>query len=139
VAFDDQGRHAAMLDGYQPGDPMVAVFAYQAQSGRPAREIAAEAFDIFNDHPRDAAGAELAWAYYGRKLRSVSAGDVVAAGEVLLAVGRPAGWEPVAGPLAEVRTRQHGTNPLPGPGWLAGTGPRAGQAATACSCEEPGA
>jgi hypothetical protein len=61
-----------MLDGYQPGDPMVAVFACHAACGRPAREIAAEAFDIFNDHPRDAAGAELAWAYYGRKLRSLS-------------------------------------------------------------------
>ena len=30
VAFDGQGRHTAMLDGYQPGDPVVAVFAYQA-------------------------------------------------------------------------------------------------------------
>ena len=36
VAFDGQGRHTAMLDGYQPGDPMVAVFAYQADPGRPA-------------------------------------------------------------------------------------------------------
>jgi hypothetical protein len=27
---------------------------------------------IFNDHPRDAAGAELACAYYGRRLRSLS-------------------------------------------------------------------
>ena len=60
VAFDGQGRHTAMLDGYQPGDPMVPVFAYQADPGRPAEEIADEAFDIFNDHPRDAAGAELA-------------------------------------------------------------------------------
>jgi hypothetical protein len=128
-----------MLDGYQPGDPMVAVFAYQAESGRPAQEIAAEAFDIFNDHPRDAAGAELAWAYYGRKLRSLSAGDVVAAGEVLLAVGRPAGWEPVASPLAEVRTRQHGTNPLPSRCWLAGAGTSAGQAAAISSRKEPGA
>jgi hypothetical protein len=116
VAFDDQGRHVAMLDGYQPGDPMVAVFAYQTDPRRPAEEIAAEAFDTFNDHPRDAAGAELAWAYYERRLLSLSVGDVVAAGDVLLAVGRPAGWEPVAGPLTEVRTREHGTNPLPGEG-----------------------
>jgi hypothetical protein len=27
---------------------------------------------IFNDHPRDAAGAELACAYYGRRLRPLS-------------------------------------------------------------------
>jgi hypothetical protein len=67
------------------------------------------------------------------------AGDVVAAGDVLLAAGRPTGWEPVAGPLAEVRTRQHGTNPLPGRSWLPGTGLRAGQAAAISSRKEPGA
>jgi hypothetical protein len=39
----------------------------------------------------------------------------VAAGDVLLAVGRPAGWEPVTGPLTEVRTREHGIHPLPEP------------------------
>jgi hypothetical protein len=61
-----------MLDGYQPGDPMVRVFAYQASPGRSAQEIAEEAFAIFNDHPRDAAGADLACAYYGRRLRSLS-------------------------------------------------------------------
>ena len=38
----------------------------------PAEGIADEAFAIFNDHPRDAAGAELARAYYGRRLRSLS-------------------------------------------------------------------
>jgi hypothetical protein len=43
-----------MLDGYQPGDPVVAVFTYQADpAGRTAEQIADEAFDIFNDHPRD--------------------------------------------------------------------------------------
>jgi hypothetical protein len=61
-----------MLDGYQPGDPVVRVFAYQASPGRSAEEIAEEAFAIFNDHPGDAAGAELACAYYGRRLRSLS-------------------------------------------------------------------
>ncbi len=72
VAFDDQGRHTAMLDGYQPGDRVVRVFAYQASPGRSAEELAEEAFAIFNDHPGDAAGAELACAYYGRRLRSLS-------------------------------------------------------------------
>jgi len=116
VAFDGQGRHTAMLDGYQPGDPVVAVFTYQAgPAGRTAEEIAEEAFAIFNDHPGDAAGAELACAYYGRRLRSLSVGDVVAVGDVLLAVGRPVGWEPATGPLTEVRTREHGTVPLPLP------------------------
>jgi hypothetical protein len=59
----------------------------------------------------------------------------VAAGDVLLAVGRPTGWEPVVGPLTEIRTREHGTNPLPDPGWLHGT--RAGQLPATSSCEEP--
>jgi hypothetical protein len=111
VASDGQGRHTAMRDGYQPGDPMVRVFAYQATPGRPAGEIAEEAFAIFNDHPRDAAGADLACAYYGRRLRSLSKGDVVVAGEVALAVGS-VGWIPVRGGLTEVRTSQHGTRPL---------------------------
>ena len=143
VAFDGQGRHTAMLDGYQPGDPVVRVFAYQADPGRPAEEIADEAFDIFNDHPRDAAGADLACAYDGRRLRSLVAGDVVAAGDVLLAVARPAGWEPVISPLTEVRTREYGTNPLPDPSWLPGASSRAAQVpairpGAGCESRSPG-
>ncbi len=99
------------------------VFAYEADPGRPALEIAAKAFDIFNDHPRAADGADLACAYYQRRLRSLSAGDIVCVGEVALAVARPAGWEPASGPLTEVRTREHGTSPLPLPGRALGSGP----------------
>ena len=44
----------------------------------------------------------------------LSVGDVVAAGDVLLAVA-PAGWQPVTGPLTEACTREHGTRPLPEP------------------------
>lgn len=51
--------------------------------------------------------------YYKRRLRSLSVGDVVAVGEVALAVGRPAGWQPVRGGLNEVRIDEHGTHPLP--------------------------
>ena len=129
VAFDGQGRHTAMLDGYEPGDPVVRVFAYQTSPGRPAEEIAEEAFAIFNDHPRDAAGAELACAYYGRRLRSLSVGDVVAVaadGEVRLAVAK-VGWTPVPGPLTEVRTSEHGTRPLPLPGSAPGKRPTPGK------------
>jgi hypothetical protein len=127
VAHDDGGRHSAMLDGYQPGDPVVAVFTYQADpAGRTAEEIADEAYDTFNDHPRDPDGADLACAYYQRRLRSLSAGDLVAVGDTLLAVGRPAGWEPATGPLTEVRTREHGTVPLPLPGRAPGNGPAPG-------------
>jgi hypothetical protein len=45
----------------------------------------------------------------------LSVGDVVAVGEVGLAVGR-AGWTPLRGGLNEVRTDEHGTHPLPAPG-----------------------
>jgi hypothetical protein len=73
VAFDGQGRHVAMLDGYQPGDPVVRVFAYHADPGRPAEEITEEAFDTFNDHPQDPEGEELARVYYRHSLlRSLS-------------------------------------------------------------------
>ena len=124
VAHDGEGRHSAMLDGYQPGDPVVRVFAYQADpAGRSPEEIADEAFATFNDHPRDPDGADLACAYYGRRLRSLSVGDVVAVaadGEVRLAVAK-IGWTPVPGPLTEVRTSEHGTRPLPLPGSAPGS------------------
>jgi hypothetical protein len=44
----------------------------------------------------------------------LSVGDVVAVGEVPLAVGR-IGWTLVRGGLNEVRTDEHGTRPLPAP------------------------
>ena len=45
TARDGEGRLAGMLDGYQPGDPVVRVFAYQADlAGRTPEEIAEEAF-----------------------------------------------------------------------------------------------
>jgi hypothetical protein len=95
VAFGGQGRHIAMLDGYQPGDPVVRVFAYQASPGRPSEDIAEEAFAIFNDHPGDAAGADLACAYYGRRLRSLSfpGNGRVARGRVVRA-GASCGFSP---------------------------------------------
>jgi hypothetical protein len=112
VALDGQGHHTGMLEGYQPGDPVVRVFTYQAAPVGSPEEIAEEAFGICNGHPRDARGQHLARRYYQRELRSLSAGDVVAVGEVALAVGRPAGWTPVCGGLNEVRTDEHGTHPL---------------------------
>jgi hypothetical protein len=60
VATDQDGRHTGMLDGYQPGDPMVRVFTYQADPAGTPEEIAAEAFGICNGHPRDAHGEDLA-------------------------------------------------------------------------------
>jgi hypothetical protein len=63
----------------------------------------------------------------------LSKGDVVAVGEVPLAVAS-AGWTLVRGVLDEVRTREHGTYPLPAPGHL----PDAA-CSTALSCPDQGA
>ena len=72
VAADAQGRHTAMLDGYQPGNPMVRVFAYQADpAGRSPETIAEEAFAICNGHPGDVGGEDLSRRYYQRELRSL--------------------------------------------------------------------
>jgi hypothetical protein len=73
TAADADGRHTAILDGYQPGDPMVRVFTYQADAaGRPPEAIAEQAYAICNGHPRDAWGADLSRRYYQRELRSLS-------------------------------------------------------------------
>jgi len=72
VALDGQGHHTGMLNGYQPGDPVVRVFTYQAAPAGSPEEIAEEAFGICNGHPRDACGQHLARRYYARGLRSLS-------------------------------------------------------------------
>jgi hypothetical protein len=50
---------------------------------------------LANGHPSDAASGELSRRYYQR-LRSLSVGDLVSAGEAALTVER-AGWAPVRG------------------------------------------
>jgi hypothetical protein len=72
VALDGQGHHTGMLEGYQPGDPVVRVFTYQVAPAGSPEEIAEEAFAICNGHPRDARGEDLARRYYQRELRSLS-------------------------------------------------------------------
>lgn len=126
VAVDGQGHHTGMLVGYQPGDPMVRVFTYQANPAAGPDKVAEEAFAICNGHPHDARGEDLARRYYDRELRSLSKGDVVVAGEVALAVAS-AGWIPVRGGLHEVRTDDYGTHPLPPPSPVSGDGTSPGQ------------
>lgn len=73
TARDGEGRPTGMLDGYQPGNPMVRVFAYQADpAGRSPEAIAEEAFAICKGHPRDAGGEDLSRRYYEREQRSLS-------------------------------------------------------------------
>ncbi len=115
IASGAHDRPTGLLDGYQPGHPMVRVFTYQTRpAGRSPEALADEAFAIGNGHPVDAAGQELSRRYYARQLRSLSVGDVVTIGEAPLAVAR-AGWTRACGVFTEVRADQHGTHPLPGP------------------------
>jgi hypothetical protein len=115
AAADAHGRRAGMLDGYRSGHRVVRVFAYEADpAGRSPEAIAEEAFAICNGHPPDAAGQDLSGRYYARGLRSLSVGDVVAVGEVPLAVAS-AGWTLVRGVLNEARTDEHGARPVPAP------------------------
>lgn len=134
IARDQHGRPTGMLDGYQPGNPVVRVFAYQAgAAGRAPEAMAEDTFAICNGHPYDAGGEELSRRYYARELRSLSVGDVVAVGEAALAVAR-AGWTPVRGGLNEVRAGEHGTHPLPARSRLPGTADHAAK-----PCPDPGA
>ena len=70
---------------------------------------------LANGHPRDDETARLSRLYYQRRLRSLSVGDIVCVGEVALAVGRPAGWEPASGPLAEGPHPRARHQPAPAP------------------------
>ncbi len=63
----------------------------------------------------------------------LSVGDVVAIGEAGLAVGR-VGWIPVCGGLNEVRTDEHGSQPLPARSRLPDTGDH-----TTIPCPDQGA
>ena len=56
--------------------------------------------------------------------RELSKGDVVAVGEIALAVAS-FGWTPVRSGLNEVRADEHGTHPRPAVSCLPGTGHRA--------------
>ena len=122
VPRDPQGRHAG-FGGFTPGDQMVKVFTYDLPPGgsHDLTAITENAFAIGNGAPGlDGRAAELAARYARRMLRSLSVGDVVAVGEVGLAVGH-VGWTLVRGGLNEVRTDEHGTHPLP-PDAQRGTG-----------------
>ncbi len=121
--------HSQMINfgGYRPGHPLVHVLDADVEppSGSTSTMIAESIYAACNLAPEDVTGRlrTLATGYRHRGQRSLSVGDIVCVGEVALAVGRPAGWEPASGPLAEVRTREHGTSPLPLQGRSPGSGP----------------
>jgi hypothetical protein len=117
VARDEAGHHLG-FDGYQPGQPLVPVFTYNAELLDGAlpelRLVAEKAFEAFNLPPDLLNGRqrELAARYRARSLRSVSVGDVLRLGDMALACD-PVGFREVPGELNEVRVSEHGTHPIP--------------------------
>jgi len=116
VARDGHGRRIG-FDGYQPGQPLVPVFAYDVEvpgGGMPGLLLIAEdAFEAFNADPEMLTGRkrELATQYRQALLRSVSVVAVVRASDTALACDH-IGFREVPGALNEVHTCEHGTYPL---------------------------
>lgn len=90
------------FDGWQPGHPMVRVFAYDTDE-RPAGQLAEEAFAMFNGFPDTADQLTLTEAYYDRRLRSLSVGDAIKIGETVWACAS-IGFQPISGDLNDVTT-----------------------------------
>lgn len=93
--------------GYADGSPLVPVFkgTHRTAQADP-QAIAEELFAAFNDGGHLPCAEELAAAYYARRLRSLSVGDVVLVGEAAMAADR-FGFRPVAAAAANVLTSWH--------------------------------
>lgn len=86
--------------GWEPGHPVVRVFAYDTADGNP-EILAEEAFAMFNGQPGTDAQQELTDAYYERRLRSLSVGDVLVIGGNAWAC-KDTGFTPLSAPLNDV-------------------------------------
>lgn len=93
VERDENTRFVGMRNGYQPGHDMLEVFVYDVDAVDYHPE---HAYEIFNQDVEwlDGADRELARAYRGKQLRSLSVGDVVVVDGVAHAVDRD-GWQQV--------------------------------------------
>jgi hypothetical protein len=110
--------------GYRPGDGMVRVFETELPDGTTPEVAAGWMFGVCNLDPcelADVDAAQIARAYRARRLRSMSVGDVVVAGEVPLACAS-SGWEPVTGAFRETWTSEPGTVPVAHCAWCHVTG-----------------
>jgi hypothetical protein len=101
---DRDGR----LSGYSDGNRLVTVFkgTHHTEAADP-QVIADELFAAFNDGGHLPGAGELSDAYFGRRLRSLSVGDVVLVAEAALAIGRFGGFSPVSAAGANVLTSWH--------------------------------
>jgi hypothetical protein len=116
TARDEHG-HAIGFDGYQPGQPLVPVFAYDVEfldGGVPELLLIAEqAFEMFNVDLDMLTGRkrELATQYRHKMLRSLSVGDVLMIGNTALACDA-VGFREIPPELNEVQVSEHGTHPI---------------------------
>lgn len=124
IATDFAGRSLGMMDGYQPGHPLVPVARYSLD-GRHADEapisLAQEAFDTFNVGDGDDPSFNTSMAEYRRTLatvyrehrnRSLSTGDVVQIDDLWLACAA-ADWDRVDPPTWVARNASaYGTTAL---------------------------
>lgn len=78
-ATDEAGRHTAWLEGYQAGDPMREVFAYESDHTEPfaALEHAWWLFNVGDDPDFADPPHPIAVEYRQRALRSLCLGDAV--------------------------------------------------------------
>ena len=100
------------FQGYQAGDAIVRVFEAEVPDGQDPHAVAEQMFEMGNA-PEDYLSGDaldLAITYRGRRLRSLSVGDVVAVGETPLAVAR-CGYTLVSGPVNETLNGDHGSVP----------------------------
>lgn len=118
VTVGPSGRPVGMLDGYLPGASLthVATFTTPLPAGdeHNVMAICNEAFHLLNvgDDPSLGTPDERAVAYRAARNRSLSVGDVVAVGEVFVAVAAY-GWKPVdIRPAQIVEYGTYGTTPL---------------------------
>lgn len=93
--------------GYTDGSPLVPVFkGTHATSQTDPLATADELFAAFNDGGHLPGAEELSDAYFSRRLRSLSVGDVILVGEAAMTVAR-FGFSPVAAAGANVLTSWH--------------------------------
>jgi hypothetical protein len=117
IATDLKGRYIAVLDGYQPGHPLVPVARYPLTvppAGRSPLDVAEDAYRLFNigDNPTYGPPDPRAITYRQRRNRSLSVGDAVQIDDLWLTCAS-AGFTPIPAPSWIARhATTFGTTPL---------------------------
>ncbi|MFE9324051.1 hypothetical protein ACIHDR_41550 [Nocardia sp. NPDC052278] len=89
----------AMLAGYQPGASLALAYAFRIPIDGPTTDevLLERVFAAFNDHPQRDDDHTHTDAWYSKRLRSLSVGDVVALDDRAYACAS-LGWTPIPAP-----------------------------------------